>query len=355
MSFWLRRFPLLQDELITSWIVRLARQSGHTPYAFANLIFGSYWIWCRDTDLVIGDRERRKLATGTGIEAHTMHFHAFDGFDLRPERSITPGILSYGVYHRTRHRHGLQYCPLCLFESDMPYHRREWRFALQFGCAAHGVHLLDACPHCDAPLMPHRRFDASLLHCSECRGSLKAVSVPLTQSELTACKAVRQIFLEGDHPIGGRRVPIKEIVAATRVLFGFITSPRMPADLPGKFECANAELPVPKRRFDSLETSRVRVRAWAIPICLSMLDAWPDSFVTACRALDVSRTQVVDPRRNNGPGWFMEGIGRLPHTPRSRRRRCKRSRGKSKRSYKDAFQLVEFRDYLAALPDGKTR
>lgn len=354
MSHWTGNFPLLPDELVTSWIVRLALQSGLTPYEFISLVLDSYSIWCRDTDLFLGNKELDQLAAATGIEVNSLVAHGFETFGLTPDRAITPGILSYGVYHRKRRRHGLQYCPFCLLDGLVPFHRREWRFALQFGCDVHGVRLLDGCPHCDAPLMPHRNFDACMINCSECRGSLAAAPLALTETEWAACHAVRQIFLGEDFAVATHRVPRQDLILATRILFSFVTSKRMPNELADEFECSAAKLPVPRKLFDTLETSRISVRAWAIPVCLSMLDAWPDCFVAACRSFDVSQTDVMDTRRDTAPSWLLEGIRKLSHVPRTRRPRRRRPRSKPKHSYKDAFQMVLFDDYLAATPDRKS-
>lgn len=353
MSHWIGKFPLLLDELVTSWIVRLAYQSGLTPYEFVSLVLDSYSIWCRDTDLYLGEKQLQQLAAVTGIEANSLVAHGFETFGLTPDRAITPGILSYGIYHRKRRRHGLQYCPFCLLEGLVPFHRREWRFALQFGCDEHGVRLLDGCPHCDAPLMPHRNFDASMINCSECHGGLAAEALALTEGQWEACHAVRQIFLGEDFVVGAARVPLQEIILATRLLFSFVTSKRMPTELADEFECAASELPSRRKLFDTLETSRIGVRAWAIPICLSMLEAWPDYFVKACHLFDVSQTDVMDTRRDTAPAWLLDGIRRLSHVPRTRRPRPRRPRSKRRHSYKDAFQMVLFDDYLTTAPGRK--
>jgi hypothetical protein len=72
-----------------------------------------------------------------------------------PNKQSWPWILPVGS--RNRRRVGrMQYCPLCLAADERPFFRLQWRFAWHALCARHECQLLDACPHCNATLEPHR-------------------------------------------------------------------------------------------------------------------------------------------------------------------------------------------------------
>ena len=61
-----------------------------------------------------------------------------------------------GVFHRSRHKFGLQICPLCLAEDKEPFYRKEWRLSWVTVCTRHNSLLLDRCPGCQAPIVFHR-------------------------------------------------------------------------------------------------------------------------------------------------------------------------------------------------------
>lgn len=78
-----------------------------------------------------------------------------------------PWILSTGLFHRTRRLHGLQYCPECL-KGEAIFFRRAWRLAFVTACDEHNMVLRDACPHCDAPITPHRAPAGNVRRCHAC-------------------------------------------------------------------------------------------------------------------------------------------------------------------------------------------
>lgn len=155
----LKPFP---DELLSSWIVRLAHGHGLKLQTFCSLVFGrDKSIWNRDIDKLAPDWLIHKLAecTGTSIQAvMETTLKSYEGilYEHHQPNGNTKWILPLGVYHRTRRGHGLQFCPLCLAEDAEPYFRKRWRLALSTICTKHNCYLLDACPQCKSPLAPHR-------------------------------------------------------------------------------------------------------------------------------------------------------------------------------------------------------
>jgi len=91
----------------------------------------------------------------------------------------TPLLLSASIYHRTRRRHSLQFCPVC-FSGQSLWFRRIWRLGFVLLCPEHGVPLLDSCPVCDSPVIPHRALGLNLGHCHECGSRL----YPATASKI---------------------------------------------------------------------------------------------------------------------------------------------------------------------------
>ncbi len=179
---WPIRYKPLPDELLSSWLVRLAHGHGLKVQTFCNLIFGNrLQVWNRDIDRLGPDWLVTELSarTGTPLEvAYGTTLRAYQGL-LYPQfklSGVLQWILTLNMYHRKHEGFGLQYCPLCLREDPEPYFRKSWRVAFNTVCVKHRCMLRDRCPKCGASVAFHRRdmgrTDAavmeSLAGCHQC-------------------------------------------------------------------------------------------------------------------------------------------------------------------------------------------
>ncbi len=147
------------DELLSSWIVRLAIEHRLTPLAFTRSIFSSDNIWNRDVDYGLHPQNEKILKKITPIKSiDHLTFSRYSGvlFDGKGVPSFSPFIMQLGVYHRKRFRHSTLYCPSCLKNDKIPYYRIEWRLATSICCIKCGCFLEDRCPTCQFPIAPHR-------------------------------------------------------------------------------------------------------------------------------------------------------------------------------------------------------
>lgn len=184
-QLWPVRPPLQQDELLSSWLIRTARQNGIRPYVFCSAVWGKKPVWNRDLDWLGDPALIAELARQAGIpdaQARQSTLGDFEGrvfFEHRLNRK-TPWILPIGVFHRLRRKHGLQFCPACLREDGRDaYFRRWWRLAFVTSCARHGMLLFDGCAQCDSPLSPHRLplgdEEVPIATCASCGHDLTTV------------------------------------------------------------------------------------------------------------------------------------------------------------------------------------
>lgn len=152
----------LPDELLTSWITRLARDNGLKLQTFCEHVFDkSYQLWNRDIDRTPPDwlLDILSLRTGTPrrlIDKTTLLTYEGRIYPHRGAAGQLRWILPIGIYHRTRRRFGVQFCPHCLSADDEPYFRRHWRVAALTVCPVHRVLLHDRCPVCGAAVIFHR-------------------------------------------------------------------------------------------------------------------------------------------------------------------------------------------------------
>ncbi|MDD5249052.1 MAG: TniQ family protein [Rhodocyclaceae bacterium] len=160
---WPVHFKPLPDELLSSWLVRLASAHGLKVQTLSRLLAGSdYQLWNRDLDRVspawLLDALCWKTATPPEVGVGTT-LKAYEGKIYRTfhDSYVLPWILPLKMYHRTRRGYGLQFCGRCLATDPEPYFRKRWRVAFYTWCAIHNVMLQDRCPNCGAPVIFQRR------------------------------------------------------------------------------------------------------------------------------------------------------------------------------------------------------
>ncbi|WP_407539345.1 TniQ family protein [Deinococcus radiomollis] len=151
------------DELLTSWLIRLAAANGHRLPSLAFHLFGDRSVWSADPDRVFNADNRERLIQATGVPGETvdrMLLNRFEGrLSDRLVGSASPWllVLSKLGYHGTRRSH--LYCPACLADAVSPddvspHLSIFWRLAFMTSCPRHGTLLRDACPHCGAIFAP---------------------------------------------------------------------------------------------------------------------------------------------------------------------------------------------------------
>lgn len=150
------------NEILSSWMVRLAFANGFPLHTFyANLLGYKAPIWNRDTDRHPAQALLDVLIRHTDQSSATLQtltLNAYNGilFEQLPLIGTAPWILPVGVFHRTRRRAGMQFCPVCLQLDTVPYYRRTWRLALYAMCEYHQCVMQEHCPSCHAPVAYHR-------------------------------------------------------------------------------------------------------------------------------------------------------------------------------------------------------
>ncbi len=158
---WPAHLKPLPDELLSSWLVRLARAHSLKLHTFCDITWPGKAMWNRDIDKSVDNDVLNILAkkTGTSIERVLQTALAnFEGtvYEKHNPYGNTRLILPLGIYHRLHKKHGLQFCAECLKNDEEPYFRRVWRLAFITTCTIHKKTLLDRCPICEEPLNFHR-------------------------------------------------------------------------------------------------------------------------------------------------------------------------------------------------------
>jgi hypothetical protein len=156
------------DELLSSWLHRLAHANGVAPRAFARVLRRNSGMWSPALDFRLPSDIAKLLSANTGIApdelAAMMLPHALPRQLLLPLR--TSG-------HRTDST-WLQFCSYCLAEDAQPYFRRRWRLATRVSCSKHSCRLRDRCPSCQSCIAVFDQAELVPQHyCARCGYDLR--------------------------------------------------------------------------------------------------------------------------------------------------------------------------------------
>lgn len=201
------------DELLSSWMIRIAQENRSKIHTFYTSQFGrNREIWTRDIDHLAPDWLIKELSAHTGrsmkmIEQMTLRSLETVAFDNFNNTGQTHFILPLGVFHRTRHRFGQQFCAECLMTDKSAYFRRSWRLAFNTVCSKHKILLQDRCGNCLKPIVPHRvdmysrssfPIIGSMRRCSYCGreygGSARSASIDELEMQLTFDRVIESGF-----------------------------------------------------------------------------------------------------------------------------------------------------------------
>lgn len=147
------------DELLSSWVTRIAMANQMSPSDFCKLLLPGERITLNEIDRAYHPKLIQALATGTGVPIERVL--------ETPLLSDEGYIFLYRQYGTTEWvlptmnvdghvSKGLAYCPLCLKTDTIPYYRKSWRYTFNPVCPVHRVFLRQGCPECGKP---HNYFE----------------------------------------------------------------------------------------------------------------------------------------------------------------------------------------------------
>lgn len=174
----------LPDELLSSWLTRIAHGHGQTLRSFCRAVWPkSEYGYC-DVDNLVERKLVVTLAERTGVEALRVRATTLVDYEGRLMRAFSPkgDWILRGSLDPGDKRVRLQYCPRCLADDPVPYYRRAWRLGLFCACVRHGTLLLDRCAYCHAALIPHRV--TALYRCQSCLSDLRLAPVKTAGREV---------------------------------------------------------------------------------------------------------------------------------------------------------------------------
>lgn len=316
ISPWPFRPRPLSDELLSSYLCRLAVGMDLKPITFLNTVFGSAKnLLAQDLDNYAPPLVVDRIASGTlhdnrEIEACTLQAYTGILITTHNPKGRNPWLLPTTITNNVRLRSGLQYCPSCLGTDAKPYFRRAWRLAFVTSCTIHGLLLRDRCPHCQAPV--HQHASASAIHCFKCGGGLCKPSQAIARHGHIAWQRSLEVGLKsGWIALGNEHLRSHIVFAIVRQIAALIVNGRHAPILrrvtardwggdPGGYSKPTARQPI--------EYLEVTDRHRLFDMVEHLMQGWPHRFVHSCLEAGMQRSHAIKDMPN--PPFVYEQVMR---------------------------------------------
>lgn len=180
----------LPDEVLSSWLNRLALANGIAPRSFADVLGLRRGMWSPRLELRLPRHVAALLAHQTGVSDKSISAMSMTGDALMP-------LLLPLRENAARNRSSwIQYCPQCLADDDVPYFRRHWRLASRISCFEHGSGLRDRCPACRSGIASFDQGELIPQHfCARCGFDLRSAKrTPINAPARRLERSIQDIF-----------------------------------------------------------------------------------------------------------------------------------------------------------------
>lgn len=314
------KFPLKlrpqDDELLSSWLVRLALLHRTMPMTFTNLYMpeSKNRFWSVDFDLQADPEMLAALSLKCGAPAESllsMTLGSFEGYlveRIYRRSGGTPFITPLGMRGRRCTLPGLRYCPLCLREDAQPYFRKKWRLAFSVLCRRHGCYLLDRCPNCEIPLTPYLACKSGKVEiCYSCGKNILGGKVELASEGngiFIALEKIYSVLDEGFTLIEGNEVRSHLYFQVLHQILRLMASKRYGPRLQEGVDIERIDV----YRYKNFESVPLLGQAWMLVKAAWLLDEWPQRFVEICQRQKLF-SSVLLKDFEQAPFWYWQVVG----------------------------------------------
>lgn len=300
-----------EDELLSSWLVRVALEHEAAPATFTNLYLPEWRnsLWANDVDLQGDESLLERLETKSGVAKERLFattLRGYDGYLFERAHGRTGGTLFVGPLGMRGRRStlpGLRYCPKCLSEDERPYFRRKWRLTFSVACQRHSCYLLDRCQGCGTPLTPYLACRTGCIDiCHKCGGRLVAAeALPVFEAgeTLKVLERLYAVLDDGYVMIGGTPVHSHLYFQVLHQILKMTMSRRAGQRLRegiGLDQQVSPEC----RAFESVplhEQAEMIVKAaW-------LLNDWPERFIDVCQRQNLLSSALLRDMKQ-APFWY---------------------------------------------------
>jgi hypothetical protein len=315
-----------RDELLSSWLVRVAHANGLKVQTFCAQEFGNeHQLWNRDIDRLAPAWLIESMSAKTGVSLKRAWETTLLGYEGTLYDKYHPAgqlrwILPLQIYHRKRRGYGLQFCSKCLAEGCEPYYRRSWRVAFYTFCPKHDVMLWDRCPNCGNAVVFHRLElgkpdlveGPSLQYCWFCGFDLcSAPTVPVNRwndrTFLSWSRALRLVDRGAADSAGFDYSKLAVLHQFCALMVSMRCAPKLMAYVQEKTN----QLPIPLvKRHIAFEQRPLVERHHVLGLSWWLISRWPSRLRAAWRR-KVVRYNVLGKDFDTAPEWYLTVVEQL--------------------------------------------
>ncbi len=293
-NYWPVHTKPFYDELLSSWIARIAMSHGIKLHTFSSMLWPKINLLNSDIDRRNNSALFRVLSEKTNTLSagvHNTSLISYEGkvFDELNQYGLSSWILPQGIYHREHLLNGLQYCPLCLKEDYEAYFRKSWRLSFVTVCHKHKCLLLDRCQQCGASVNYIRcsvRKDRTMLdsitRCHICKKHLfeKTNDTWILNEDFMLFSEQLLIASEtGWFEYGNFKMYSILFFHALKLLVKLVRSKRVWSKSYRFLKRRNMDIREPGSMFDFLDTGE---RFEIMKFAYWLIDKWPVNFIYYC-------------------------------------------------------------------------
>lgn len=313
-----------EDELLSSWLTRMAFDHGLGTKDFCDQIWSRYTNL--DIDRLISKENLQALVEQTGCSFEQVRATTLAGCENHIFTSPNDHVMDNWVLannHQTRTwGPGLLYCPKCLIKK--PYFKKQWRLAISFVCTECNCYLNECCPHCGAKsclmagqgsVYTAHTNTAYLLTCHSCGNDVtKCIPKPADGRVVAAQKRLYTIAAEG----------LNEKVVYTESYFRVLhhlakllivvktqevrNDPKLMRFVKYLYRVNGFEKLVEiKQTHKLVRKLPLHDRAIVITTACWLLEDWPNRFINKCSDHGITRKMILG-GFSNAPFWFWEVV-----------------------------------------------
>lgn len=314
----------LEDELLSSWLTRIARNHLLRYFSFCSSHFMESEFWNRDLDKVLPDSIRNSILGKSIIQDEQINRMLLSSYSGRVFLAISETrsfwLTSFNFYRNFRkHSGNMMICPKCLRNDASPYFRRKWRLTLSVVCADCGVELLDCCPNCGSEINylqseKGKKMQSPLFPitcCWKCLYDLRKAKAKKASTEvLEMQRKLYGIIEDGyvDSPLLSCYSHLYFDVLKKMV--SIINNPSHKLDLFRKVLAKESQQKVimPKdNRLNSFETQNVSSRRGLLLSSYWLLEDWPRRFRRITKTAQL-RSKTLFSDFPDCPYWFYKEV-----------------------------------------------
>ncbi len=313
-----------QDELLSSWLTRLALAHGQTVAAFTNLVWLGRVLVSRELDLWNDPALFETLSSKTNTPQDEVFATTLTSYQGRlweeTHQSHAPWLLARHVNVRPQKHFGLQFCPCCLAADAEPYFRRHCRLACVVLCPLHRTLLLDRCQSCGTAVCYERQTVKALrktdrwliTQCHGCNSDLRDFATHRYCKQVDSAELEFQVSLQTTLRCGWAELPRNGVIyshlffSGLHQIMGRLIYGRMAEPLKVALrESYGIDLPIDYLPDKSVFLERLNVvqRRALLQAVNRLLQDWPDSFIEFCQANKLASHFLIGDKKRL-PFWY---------------------------------------------------